>query len=212
MIHSIDTMTVGRYALFDRTNKVKYLKRWYNILPVALFKKQLIKFTEDFQILISGNEADYELETEKQRIISSNNLIALVALYYGLHNLLINKVQVNIWKRLFKKVETETGNIKFYTDRVEKLTNIKIKKLLDLKRLEKEIERRTDKHIERFPEKKPDEAKKAISFLALAIAVFSMMGMPYNENMTLAGFSELKTIAEKRAKEQQRQVDKMKRK
>lgn len=207
MIHTVNTMTIGRYALFDRTKEVRYLKMWYNPFPASWFKKQLNKFTEDFQLIVNSSDYGYEQEMEMDKIISGNNIIQLSALYTGLYNSLVYKIQVNQWLRGVNKPQQKV-DLKYFVDRVEKLTNINIEKLSDLEKLSNEIQRRVDKHIEMYPVKEKDEDREEITFLGLVMGVFNMVDWSYNGNMTLAGFKEVKLLADKRAKAQEKQLAK----
>lgn len=193
MIHTIHTMTIRQYGLFEKTGDRSYLKR-YKFVPLFLFKKQIERFAVEFSGVFNSDYTD-KLQKTKHKIISYNKILQLSNLYNGLYGVMVAKTNNNI---LIGKLETDNKNLKYYINEIKRLTGIEIKSALDLSKLTKEIQRRTDKYIEVFEGEKPEENKT--SFMQLAMAIFSVMDMTFNENMLLSEFADLKDTATEKVK------------
>lgn len=85
----------------------------------------------------------------------------------------------------------------FYIRFVKKQTGINIKDGNDLKKLHKEIKRRTDKYRELNQQKEP---QKEVDFVELSLSWFTILEQPYNGDLSLYEASKIKKLAEKRAK------------
>jgi hypothetical protein len=93
-----------------------------------------------------------------------------------------------------RKHEALKSNLSYYIDKVKELTDIEIKDLTDLDKLEKEITRQVDKFNERNV--KPETNAKKSKFIDMVHGVFGIVSMSYNPDMTLYEFARLKKSAD----------------
>lgn len=199
MIENINTLTIKKYSLFDKTNKLRYLKCWWNILPTFLFKKKLFELASSIHKRLSGIKLDSDFEKEVHRINSINKIQLLIALYQAAYNLLENLASVNVWKRSMGLEETKPENLKEYTDKILKYTGYKIKTVKDLVLVKNEIDRLSEKFAEFFPKEKITN-KKGATFMQIYLGVISVMDIPFSYDMIMSDFLEAKDDAYERIK------------
>jgi len=205
MIHTVYTMTIGRYGQLDKTQDARLLRRWFNPLPVGLFSKQIERFFDQVREVMGDGEADSELTNGIERAYMVNKMLQLSILYDALSMLLVLQAQLDLILMLAEKEIPGKGNLNYYLEQVKEMTGIEIKDFQDLPKLQKELTRLSDKFKEQFPD---EEVEEKSTFYRSALAIFSLMEMPYNPDMTLAEFSELKALASERQKQLKSQMDK----
>jgi len=206
VIHTIYTMTLGRYGQLDKTQDARLLRRWFNPLPVGLFRKRIDKFFESVRELFAEDSVNNELQDQIERAYMVNKMLQLSILYDALYALMILKAGVDITLLMLNRDPKQSKNLEYYKEQVKELTGIEINDYADLLKLQAEQTRMADKFKERFPDKEETEDKP--SFYRAAIRVFSMCEMGYNERMTLAEFAELKKEAAERQKQLEKQMEK----
>jgi len=204
MIHTIYTMTIGRYGQLDKTKDAKLMRRWFNPLPVGLFRKSIDKFFADVHQILGGD--NNELMDQVDRAYSINKMLQLSILYDALYAAMVIKAGVDIALLLLDKDPKEIEKLSYFKEQVRELTGIEINEIQDITKLRDEMTRLADKFKERFPDK--EEEGEAVSFYRGVMAVFSLMEMPYSDKMTLAEFAELKLLADDRRKQLEKQLDK----
>lgn len=202
MIHNENTLNIKQYSLYDRTSKLRYLKKWYNILPTIFFRKRLEAFAFEIHRKLGGSEVDNAFEKEIHKINSIDKIQLLIALYQAVYNLLENLDVINQWKGLIGLKKTEAKNLKEYTRKIKKYTGYTIENKSDLKKLNSEIERRTEKFAEIFPDTEKED-KKGATFMQIYMGVISVMGIQFNYKMVMADFFEAKEDAYNRIKKQE---------
>lgn len=207
MIHSIYTMTIGCYGQLEKTQDARLLRRWFNPFPVRFFKKRIEKFMQDVTELFGGEGVGSELSEQIDRAYSVNKMLQLSILYDALYAAMVIKAGVDITLLLMNQDPKEIKNLDFYKKEVKELTGIEIKDISDIAKLRDEMTRLADKFKERFREDEPESDDKP-SFIRGAMAVFSLMEIPYNSDMTLAEFAELKKLADERRKQLEKQMEK----
>lgn len=197
MLHTVNTLTIRRYGEIDRTENLSLLRRWWNVFPVRWFNVESL-LLEIRKALGSDND---NLITDKiHQHIAYNNILMLNRIFKTMRILMTNQNDRSLFRLVFKKKpKTYDGNLKYYIEKVRNLTGIEIKDGTQLKQLEKEILRRIDKYNERYSNE--DEAEK-IDFIDLALSVFSIVGMDYVPEMTIAEFGRLKIKADNILKSQ----------
>lgn len=205
MIHSIYTMTLGRYGQLDKTQDAKLLRRWFNPLPVKWFKGRIDRFFSEVREIM-GSDNDHELNEEIDRAYSVNQMLQVSILYDALYAALVIKAGVDILLLLADKDPKEIKNLDYLKGEVKELTGIEIVEMQDLLKLRDEMTRLSDKFAERFNQK-DDEPTEKTSFMRGVMAVFSLMEMPYNKDMTLSEFAELKHLADDRRKQLEKRLD-----
>ena len=206
MIHTIYTMTIGRYGQLDKTQNAKLMRRWFNPLPVRLFRKSIDKFFTEVREIM-GNDSDGKLMEEIDRAYSINRMLQASILYDALYAALVIKAGCDIVLLLVDKDPKEIEGLQYLKDEVKELTGIEINDMQDLLKLQLEMTRLADKFKEQFRDEEPDTGEKT-SFIRGVMAVFSLMEMPYNDRMTLAEFAELKHLADDRRKQLEKQLEK----
>ena len=206
MIHTIYTMTLGRYGQLDKTQDARLMRRWFNPFPVSLFRTRIDKFFTQVREIM-GSEAGNELNEEIDRAYSVNQMLQVSILYDALYAAMVIKAGVDIVLLLADKDPKEIKNLQYIRDEVKEITGIEINEIGDLMKLQAEMTRLSDKFQERFKkdESEPDEKT---SFMRGVMAVFSLMEMPYNKDMTLSEFSELKHLADDKRKQLEKQLSK----
>lgn len=201
MIHTIYTMTIGRYGQLDKTQDAKLLRRWFNPLPVGWFKGRCDRFMDQVREIF---DADSDLYKEFDRVYMVNKLLRLSILYDALYNyyMMLMPVQA-ILKMLDPGFEiTSIDNIK---KAVKDATGIEVNEAQDIFKVKAEFDRMTDKFRERFPEGKVEEP---MSFYRAALAVFLITEQTYNESMKMVEFAELQKMARERQKQYEKQIQK----
>lgn len=206
MIHTVYTMTIGRYGQLEKTQDARLLRLWWNPLPVKWFSKRIDRFFNSVALLWSEDGNNNELNEQVERIYLINKMLQMSILYDALYSLLIVKAGIDIVLLMADREVKEHPSLQFYKDRVKELTEIDIEEPADLLKLRDEMTRMTDKFKERFPDGEAEEEKP--SFYRAALGVFSVMEMTYNPDMTLVEFAELKKLAEERVKKLEKQMDK----
>jgi len=206
MIHDIHSMTVSRYSKFDTTKQSRYLKRWFNFLPLFLFKKDIENLFKRLKVILNSEDEDDNLDEETYRQIMYAKILQLKNLYKGIYNIIITQNKNNSLKlKASLKVSNASNNLGFYIKRVKELTNIEVTDIPSLNKLFKFIEHKQDKYIENFDnaeKKKEAEADSTISFMKLALGIFSIMDINYSPKMSMYEFAELKTLAIERVQKQ----------
>jgi hypothetical protein len=199
-------MTIGRYGQLDKSQDARLLRRWYNPFPVKWYQKRIDRlFIEVKEIL--GSEGDNELSEQVDRYYMINKMLQLSILYNALYSGMILKAGVDIALLLMNKDPKEAKNLDYFREQVKELTGIEVKEIADIIKLRDEMTRMADKFQERFRKEEPETDEKP-SFYRGVMAVFSLMEMSYNDRMTLAEFAELKTLADDRRKQLEKQLEK----
>lgn len=206
MIHTIYTMTIGRYGQLDKTQDARLLRRWFNPLPVGLFRKRIDKFFESVKDLFNEDGVNNELQDQIERAYMVNRMLQLSILYDALYAGLVLKPGIDITLLMMNRDPQPLKNLEHFKEKVKELVDIEVNDYGDLLKLKAEMTRLADKFKERFPDEKEMEDKP--SFYRAAIRIFSVCEMGYNDRMTLAEFGELKKEAEERAKLLKKQAEK----
>lgn len=202
MIHSIHTMTLGRYGQLDKTGDASLLKRSYNPFPVGWFVKRIERFQDQVREIFEHN--DGELYNQFERLYMANKLLKISILYDALYNLMVMRAPIKAVIEMVEAKKLKEDRVKYYIDEVKELTGIEIREMKDLLKLQSEFTRLTDKFRERFPDKEPQHNE--YSFSRAALSVFAIMEMPYDSSMTLAEFADLQTLAAERAKQYEKRM------
>lgn len=190
-------MTIRQYGELDRTGDLSLLKKWYNPLPVRIFK--IDKFFQEVAIGLKS-DSDAKLFHEVGKVLSLNKLMMLEVLYYAIYNCIVLKASNDQWG----VTEHKKTNFIEYRDKIKHLTGIEIKTPDDITNLKKEIERLTDKYNERYKDEPEDT--KSVPFIEYSYSIFMIVEMDYNPDMRLSEFFNLITTASNRLK----QIEKIK--
>lgn len=197
-------ITLKDVILLDSTKSPKHLlKYWF--IPVKLVSTQLEKLAQQMFDAIGGSTIE-SLENEIAKVLSINAIQILEALYKAVKIELDLKTRINVWKLILDKNYSESAQLKEVLDKVHEFTGIEIKTPENLKQFEDFIEFKVDKHRENYPELKPDE-KPTVKLTRIVYSVFNFMSEPYNENMRLITFIELKAMAEDKIRQQLKQQE-----
>lgn len=196
MIHTIHTMTIRRYSRIDNTANLNLLRRWYNPLPVRWFNTD--KYFEAHNNVF-GNSINLNKEIYTTKV---HNIIMELNIYYDIILLIMQAQNQQTVDDILNNKDPKTlkTNLPYYIEQVKEITGIKIKDGNDLKKLHKEIRRRTDKYQEN--NQKPKETKK-IPFSRSALQIFEVTNENYNPYMTISELGELKVIADDIIKDRQ---------
>ena len=200
MIHTIYTMTVGRYGKLDATGNANLLRRWYNPFPVKWFKGQVDRFFDALRETFGDESESQRLYESGEKLYNVNKLLKLSILYDALSAILVMQGQVNMLLLALNRPPGRAENYQFFVDEVKKLTGIEIKSVTDLGRLKDEITRLSDKFQELYPKVEAAQEDDKYSFTKNAISTFAVMEIGYNDQMTLYEFGELRKLARDRMK------------
>ena len=204
MIKQIHEITLKDIVLLDKTKSARHLLK-YPFIPVYFVKNKLEKLAKEIFDLIGSNTIE-QIENETAKIISLNNLQILEALYKAVQIELNLKAQINVWKLIIDREYKESPLLEQVLKAVLEHTGIDIKTPEDLKRFEDLIEFKIDKHRENYPSIKPDE-KQEVKLQKVLYSIFNYLGEPFNENIRLITFIEMKELAEYRIKQAQKQIE-----
>ena len=206
MIHTIYTMSIGRFGQLEKTQDARLLRLWWNPLPVRLFRKRIDIFFQSVAELWTEDGFNSQLNDQVERAYMINKMLQMSIIYDALYALMVIKAGIDITLLMLDRDPKESKNLQYYKDQVKELTGIDIQDIADIAKLRDEMTRMSDKFKERFPDEEPSDEKP--SFTRAALGIFSIMEMPYNERMTMAEFAELKKLAEERTKQLEKQLDK----
>lgn len=205
MIKKIHQVTLKDVILLDATKSASHLKKYW-FIPIYFLRSQLELLAK--QIFKSiGSETVDELQNAIERLLSYRRLQILEALYNAVRIEFEIKSKINVFKIIMSKDFAESPHLEEVLKEVKNHTGIEINSIKDYNDFKEYIDFRIDKHKETYPEIKPDEQKKEVKLQKVLYSVFNYMGEPYNENMRLITFIELKAIAEDRIKQAQIQQE-----
>ena len=207
MIHTVYTMTIGRFGQLEKTKDSRLLRLWWNPLPVRFFKGRIELFFQSVADLWSEDGYNSELTDQIERAYMVNKMLQMSVLYDALYALMVIKAGIDITLLMLDREPGEAKNLQYFKEEVKALTGIEINEIADIAKLRDEMTRMSDKFKERFPDNQEQEEEKP-TFTRAALGIFAVMEMPYNDRMTLAEFAELKKLAEDRTKQLQKQMDK----
>jgi len=194
MIHTIHTMNLRRYAVLDKDDNIKLVRRAYNPFPVGWFDSD--GFFNDVKEILGGRDVNYDKDA--YNMLSYNRILILDSCYKAIAILMESQNISTLFTTILslKPMQQET-NIKYYIQKVKDLTGIEIKDGHDLKKLAKEIERRYDKYQENTTSKKPMVKH---DFIDIVENVFQIVEQPLNMELTLFEFGALKREADRKIK------------
>jgi len=188
IVHALDTISLRQYAKFEKSKEVRYLLRI--TAPAFLTEKGLSKFFDEFSATFGEGRKD--LEREKSKLMAYNKILLAQAILTGF--------QIHLVDRVTLKQIPDNENLQYYIKEAEQAFMVEIKTLQDVKDLRDELERMIDKYNEMFP-KEDKSTKTGISMMQFALSVFVLLNMPFDPEMKLSEFAELKKLANDRAKQ-----------
>lgn len=188
IVHTLDTISLRQYSKFEKTKDIKYLLR----LPAPLFltEKGLSKFFDEFASTFGEGRKD--LEHEKSKLMAYNKILLAQAILTGFQLHLVDRIELT--------QQPDVKSIDYYIKEAEQAFNVKIETLKDIHDLKSELERMIDKFNEMFPAEKK-KTENGISMMQFALSVFVILSLPFDANMKLSEFAELKKIANEKAKQ-----------
>jgi len=204
MIKKIHEITLKDIILLDATKTANPLKKYW-FVPLFLFHKRLEKLAAEIFKLI-GNSPVTDIQDEFDKLMAYRRLQMLEALYKAVIIELGLKARIEAWKILIGKDLTESEQFDDVKKEVLKHTKIELKEPQDVETLRQYIEHKVAKYKEMYPEIKTED-KPAIKLSKVIYSVFNYMSEPYDENMRLITFVEMKEIAEEKIKQQSKTED-----
>lgn len=204
MIKSIHEITIRDIILLDATKSANSLKKYW-FVPLFLYRKRLEKLASEIFKLI-GNEPVSSIEDEFDKLLSYRNLQILEALYKAVVIELGLKSRIEAWRLLMGKDTNESSQFEEVKREVLKHTGIELNTTEDITTLRKYIEHKSDKYAEMYPEIKAED-KPTIKLAKVIYSVFNFLKEPFNENMRLLMFVEMKEEAENIIKSQSKPED-----
>jgi hypothetical protein len=195
MIKQLHEIVLKDIILLDATKSAKSLKKYW-FVPLFLCTKELEKLTKQIFEAIGSQTID-DLQDEFDKLLSYRRLQLLEALYKAVTIEFGLKARINAWKIILEKDFKESEQLAKVLEEVKIHTGIEIRSPENVKELEDYIQHKIDKHREMYPEIEREEVK----LTKVIYSVFNYMSEPYNENMRLITFIELKLMAEERIKQ-----------
>ena len=206
ILHTPETITIRRYARFEKSKDLRLLFRVR--VPMWIALKYSYRFIEAFNLLFNSN-SETDMEDEMHKLITWNKIMLMQAILMGIQVHLSEKVQIDLLKTNGKPKAADDPVLANYLNEAEQCTGIKIETLEDIAAFKSELERLTDKFAELYPVKEVKQSN--ITIMQLCFSVESLMNMRIDyDKMTLAEFYELKQMADERAKQMQESIKKMK--
>ena len=183
----------------DFTRSANSLKKYW-FIPLSLCKKELESLTAQIFKAI-GNEPMVNIENEFDKILSYRRLQILEALYKAVTIELGLKPKIGAWKLLIGKDTEESTLFGEIKASVLLHTGIELNTPDDIDTFRLYIQHKVDKYKEMYPEIEV-ENKDEVKLTRVIYSVFNYMNEPYNENMPLYAFVEMKMAAEEKIKSQ----------
>jgi len=204
MIKKIHQILLRDIILLDATKTANSLKKYW-FVPLFLFHKRLEKLaTEIFKLI--GNSPIVDIQDEFDKLMAYRRLQLLEALYKAVIIEVGLKSRIEAWKLLIGKDLTESEQFEEVKKEVLKHTGIELKSPEDITTLRQYIEHKADKYREMFPDVE-NEDKREVKLAKVIYSVFNFMSEPYDENMRLITFIEMKEMAEDKIKQQSKIED-----
>jgi hypothetical protein len=194
MLKAIHEITLKDIILLDATKNANCLKKYW-FTPLFLCRSELESLTKQIFDSIGGKTID-NIQDEFDKLLSYRRLQLLEALYEAVEIEIGLKARINAWQIILEKDYTESKQLQRVIEEVKNHTGIEIKTPESIKELKDYIQHKLDKHVEMFPEVE----KTGVKLTRVIYSVFSFMSEPYNENMRLITFIELKEMAEEKVR------------
>jgi hypothetical protein len=196
MIKTIYDIILGDVFKLERKDDAKHLKKWYNPFPIKWWPEERERLTREIFDKINGEDSSDNLRHEKEKeIIRGKNLELKIARAGIAVNMSFLPRSISILNWAKRKYKKHNSKLNKYLEAVKKITGYEIKTAEDVKRLDKEIERRYDKFIETFPEENPNnktpEPQKKFTFGDKVARVYLQTPQSFNERTKLLHFLAL---------------------
>ena len=199
MLKQFHEITLKDVILLDATKSANVLKKYW-FIPLWLCRKELESLAKQIFESIGGKTVT-NIQDEFDKLHQYRKLQIYEALYKAVQIEFGLKAKVNAWKLILQKDYKESPQLEKVLDEVKKYTGIQIETPDNLKEFEAFIQHKIDKYAEMYPIEEIEE-KETTNLSKIIYSVFNFMNEPYNENMRLITFIELKTMAEDRIKSQ----------
>lgn len=199
MLKQFHEITLKDVILLDATKSANVLKKYW-FIPLWLCRKELESLAKQIFESIGGKTVT-NIQDEFDKLYQYRKLQIYEALYKAVQIEFGLKAKVNAWKLILQKDYKESPQLEKVLDEVKKYTGIQIETPDNLKEFEAFIQHKIDKYAEMYPIEEIEE-KETTNLSKIIYSVFNFMNEPYNENMRLITFIELKTMAEDRIKSQ----------
>jgi hypothetical protein len=200
VVKALHNIKLKDIILLDATKKPDSLKYWF--IPLFFCRKQIDKLCKQIFDLIGGNTIN-DLQDEADKILMYRNIQILEALHKAIYAELGLRSKINAWKVLINKDIRNSEQLQRVFDQIKKYSGIEIKTPDDVKSFEDYIQFKIDKYKEMFPEKEAQDT----NLMKVIYSVFNFMGEPFNENMRLLAFAEMKAEAEEKIKQAAKQAE-----
>jgi hypothetical protein len=183
----------------DATKSANSLKKhWF--IPLWMCKKEMEKLSKEIFLNIGGKPV-LDIDDEFERLNAYGKIQIIEALYKALIIELGMRPRLNAWKIVLQKDYKDSPLLEQVLFAVKKHTGIDVSSPDDLKTVEDHLRHKIDKFNEMFPEPEPEQNLKEANLSKVIYSVFSYLGEPYNENMRLITFIELKAMAENQVRQ-----------
>lgn len=195
MLKSLHEILLKDIILLDATKRADSLKR-YKFIPLWLCRKELDDLVKQVFDLIGGQSVD-DLQNDFDKLLSYQKIKRLETLLTAVDIETGLKARINAWKIILEKDYKDSEQLEKVLEQVKIHTGIEIKTPEDLKEFEAYIQHKVDKYMEMYPEIERTEVK----LIKVIYSVFNYLSEPFNENMRLIEFVELKVMAEDRVRQ-----------
>lgn len=207
MIKKYWEITLRDYDIIEKTGNIGHLKRWYNFLPVFLFKKGISKELSVIREKLNGaDKSDMDKDAFLWRTQSLLKIEAIRVNLMGAMNILdlgtkLTAISSIHARRVRRKLKMKTGNLSIYIKNLTFYTGIKIESIEDLKAVFDELEYRIDKYkdLEKRQAAKTDDR---VYLMAYALGVFSFLNQTLNVHLTILEFIDARDRAIEESKKQ----------
>jgi hypothetical protein len=201
VLKSLHEILLKDIILLDATKRADSLKRYW-FIPLWFDRKKLEGLIKQVFDLIGGQSVD-DLQNDFDKLLSYRRLQLLEALYKAVNIEIGLKARINAWKIILEKDYKDSEQLQKILEEVKIHTGIEINTPENLKEFEQYVQHKIDKHRELYPEIEKTE----VNLTKVIYSVFNFMGEPYNENMRLITFVELKAMAEDRVRQSKTSED-----
>lgn len=199
MLKRFHEIVLKDVIILDATKSANILKKYW-FVPLWLCRKELESLAK--QIFESiGGKTILNIQDEFDKLHQYRKLQIYEALYKAVQIEFGLKAKINAWKLILQKDYKDSPQLEKVLDEVKKYTGIQIETPENLKEFEAFIQHKIDKYAEMYPVEEVEEKEKS-NLSKIIYSVFNFMKEPYNEEMRLITFIELKAMAEDRIKSQ----------
>lgn len=206
LIHTLHTMTVRQYSIYEADRNQRHLFRRFKWLAkLGLFTDDIQAFINEFNKAFSGQDDD-NLYRSFEKLRYETKLIMMEGLYNAMQLHVFTRADMELLAKKAGRSLKPDELFGKYRDEIRNICGIEINELSDIKAFADELTRKIDKYKEIFKEK---EQVKGGSIMDLFFSACMVMEItPDYSKMTLHELAIFKAQATEIARKREEQYKK----